>query len=79
LVSRLAFVDRRADARADRTRARSPKFDEKDSAEKLYADARDDMSAGSYDQAIKTLEQVEGRAARHAAGSSRRRSTWRTR
>jgi outer membrane protein assembly factor BamD len=29
----------------------------------LYADARDDMSAGSYDRAIKTLEKVEGRAA----------------
>ena len=41
----------------------SPKFDEKDSPEKLYADARDDMSSGSYDRAIKTLERVEGRAA----------------
>ena len=41
----------------------TPKYDEKDSAEKLYADARADMSAGSYDRAIKTLEKVEGRAA----------------
>ena len=41
----------------------SPKFNEKDSPEKLYADARDDMAAGSYDKAIKTLERVEGRAA----------------
>lgn len=41
----------------------SPKSDEKDNPEKLYADARDDMSAGSYDRAIKTLEKVEGRAA----------------
>jgi len=36
---------------------------DKDSAEKLYADAREDMAAGSYDRAIKTLERVEGRAA----------------
>jgi outer membrane protein assembly factor BamD len=41
----------------------TPKYDEKDSAEKLYADARDDMSSGNYDRAIKTLEKVEGRAA----------------
>jgi outer membrane protein assembly factor BamD len=41
----------------------TPKYDDKDSAEKLYADAREDMSAGSYDRAIKTLEKVEGRAA----------------
>jgi outer membrane protein assembly factor BamD len=41
----------------------SPSFNDKDSAEKLYADARDDMAAGSYDKAIKTLERVEGRAA----------------
>lgn len=32
-------------------------------AEKLYADAKDDMASGSYDSAIKTLERVEGRAA----------------
>ncbi|MCW5659484.1 MAG: outer membrane protein assembly factor BamD [Burkholderiaceae bacterium] len=41
----------------------TPSYDDKDSAEKLYADARDDLSAGSYDRAIKTLEKVEGRAA----------------
>jgi outer membrane protein assembly factor BamD len=41
----------------------SPKLNDKDSPEKLYADARDDMAAGSYDRAIKTLERVEGRAA----------------
>jgi outer membrane protein assembly factor BamD len=41
----------------------SPKDDDKASAEKLYAEARDDMAAGSYDRAIKTLERVEGRAA----------------
>jgi outer membrane protein assembly factor BamD len=31
--------------------------------EKLYADAKDDISSGSYERAIKTLERVEGRAA----------------
>lgn len=41
----------------------TPAHDERASAEKLYADARDDMAAGSYDRAIKTLEKVEGRAA----------------
>jgi outer membrane protein assembly factor BamD len=41
----------------------TPKYNEKDSAEKLYADAREDMSSGSYENAIKTLEKVEGRAA----------------
>jgi outer membrane protein assembly factor BamD len=41
----------------------SQKLNDKDSPEKLYADARDDMSAGNYDNAIKTLERVEGRAA----------------
>lgn len=41
----------------------SPKDEDKASAEKLYADAREDMAAGSYDRAIKTLERVEGRAA----------------
>ena len=41
----------------------TPKYDDKDSAEKLYADAREDMASGSYDRAIKTLEKVEGRAA----------------
>lgn len=34
-----------------------------DNPEKLYAEAKDDLSAGSYDKAIKTLERVEGRAA----------------
>ena len=34
-----------------------------DSAEKLYAEAKDDLNSGSYDKAIKTLERVEGRAA----------------
>jgi outer membrane protein assembly factor BamD len=32
-------------------------------AERLYKDAKDDMSSGSYDRAIKTLERVEGLAA----------------
>ncbi len=32
------------------------------SAEKLYAEARDDMSAGSYDKALSALERVEGLA-----------------
>jgi len=41
----------------------SPVFNDKDSPEKLYADARDEMSSGSYDKAIKILERVEGRAA----------------
>jgi len=41
----------------------SPTFNDKDSPEKLYADARDEMSSGSYDKAIKMLERVEGRAA----------------
>ena len=31
--------------------------------EKLYADAKDDISGGSWDRAIKTLEKVEGRGA----------------
>jgi len=41
----------------------SPSFNDKDSAEKLYADARDEMASGSYEKAIKILERVEGRAA----------------
>jgi outer membrane protein assembly factor BamD len=41
----------------------SPTFNDKDSAEKLYADARDEMANGSYDKAIKMFERVEGRAA----------------
>ncbi|MDT7835487.1 outer membrane protein assembly factor BamD [Aquabacterium sp. OR-4] len=40
----------------------SPK-DDRGSAEKLYADAKDDLRAGSYDAAIKGFEKVEGRAA----------------
>ena len=42
-----------------------PKEDPNSTAavERLYADAKDDMSSGSYDKAIKTLERVEGRAA----------------
>ena len=32
-------------------------------AERLYKDARDDMEAGSYERAIKSLERVEGLAA----------------
>lgn len=31
--------------------------------EKLYSEAREDISSGSYDRAIKTLERIEGRAA----------------
>ena len=34
-----------------------------DSAEKLYAEAKDDLSSGSFDKAIKTLQSIEGRAA----------------
>jgi outer membrane protein assembly factor BamD len=43
----------------------SPKSedDPRAGAEKLYADAKEDIAAGSYDKAIKTLERVEGRAA----------------
>ncbi len=33
------------------------------SAEKLYADAREDLDAGAYDKAVKALERVEGRGA----------------
>ena len=32
-------------------------------ADRLYRDARDDMEAGSYERAIKSLERVEGLAA----------------
>lgn len=32
------------------------------SPEKLYADAKEDLAAGSYERAIKTLERVEGKA-----------------
>jgi outer membrane protein assembly factor BamD len=43
----------------------SPKDDPNSQAslDKLYADARDDMSSGAYDRAIKSLERIEGRAA----------------
>ncbi|HEY0957430.1 MAG TPA: outer membrane protein assembly factor BamD [Roseateles sp.] len=43
----------------------SPKDDPNSQAalDKLYADAKDDLNAGSYDRAIKTLERIEGRAA----------------
>lgn len=41
----------------------SPALNDKDSAEKLYADARDEMSSGNYDAAVKLLERVEGKAA----------------
>ncbi len=37
--------------------------DANQSPEKLYADAKDDLNSGSYDQAIKTLQRLEGRAA----------------
>ncbi|WP_077037329.1 outer membrane protein assembly factor BamD [Pelomonas sp. KK5] len=33
------------------------------SLDKLYAEAKEDLSAGAYDRAIKSLERVEGRAA----------------
>lgn len=42
----------------------TPKADDpKVSAEKLYADAKDDLSSGNWDNAVKSLERVEGRAA----------------
>lgn len=43
----------------------TPKEDPNSQAalDKLYAEAKDDLSAGSYDRAIKTLERIEGRAA----------------
>jgi outer membrane protein assembly factor BamD len=33
------------------------------SLDKLYAEAKDDLNAGAYDRAIKSLERIEGRAA----------------
>ncbi len=39
------------------------KDDSRQSPEKLYADAKDDLNAGSYEPAIKSLERLEGRAA----------------
>lgn len=41
----------------------TPKDDPQQSAERLYAEARDDLASGSYENAIKALERVEGRAA----------------
>jgi outer membrane protein assembly factor BamD len=43
----------------------TPSVDESanSTAERLYRDAKDDMEAGSYERAIKTLERVEGLAA----------------
>ncbi|MDH4390012.1 MAG: outer membrane protein assembly factor BamD [Aquabacterium sp.] len=41
----------------------TPKDDDRSSVEKLYADAKEDLSSGSYDLAAKQLERVEGRAA----------------
>lgn len=41
----------------------TPSKDEQQSAERLYAEARDDMTSGGYDRAVKALEKVEGRAA----------------
>jgi uncharacterized MAPEG superfamily protein len=35
----------------------------RNSPEKLYAQAKEDLAAGSYEPAIKALEKVEGRAA----------------
>jgi len=37
--------------------------DDRNSPEKLYAAAKEDLAAGSYEPAIKTLEKLEGRAA----------------
>src|SRR5262245_34164531 len=34
-----------------------------EAVEKLYADAKEDMTAGSLDAAVKKLERIEGRAA----------------
>jgi len=44
----------------------SPKGEDSNSSqgvEQLYAEAKDEMSSGSYDAAVKALERVEGRAA----------------
>lgn len=42
----------------------TPKEDNSQQAvDRLYSDARNDMAAGGYDRAIKSLERVEGRAA----------------
>lgn len=42
--------------------ASNPLDNERNTPEKLYASAKEDLNAGSYDQAIKLLERVEGRA-----------------
>ena len=41
----------------------NPKDDSQNSPERLYTDAKDDLNSGSYEQAIKKLERLEGRAA----------------
>lgn len=43
----------------------APKDDPNSQAalDQLYSDAKDDLSSGSYDRAIKSLEKIEGRAA----------------
>lgn len=43
----------------------APKEDPNSQAnlDKLYAEAKDDLSSGSFDRAIKSLERIEGRAA----------------
>lgn len=45
--------------------ASSPKDDPSSQAslDKLYAEAKEDLSVGSYEKAIKSLERIEGRAA----------------
>ena len=40
----------------------NPVDDDRNSPEKLYASAKEDLNSGSYDLAIKQLERVEGRA-----------------
>lgn len=42
--------------------ASNPLDDDKNSPEKLYASAKDELNSGSFEQAIKLLERVEGRA-----------------
>ncbi len=41
----------------------NPREDDRNSPEKLYESAKEDLTGGSYEQAIKQLERVEGRAA----------------
>jgi len=40
-----------------------PKLNDRGDVDKLYAEAREDMNAGSYERAIKAFERIEGRAA----------------